>query len=177
MNKEMTIVWHDLIEDPNDLPPISSKSSVWSEEVYVQTRYGDRFNAAYYRGINKEEGWYNKIFMSELNQNDIIAWTYIPKYHNREKRIDDLLMKLPFMVFHRIEENNMNNEYPEPNHTVIIFRYDESKDSIVSTAGFYDINNSCWKVINRYSNPLVNDVIGWSPFFEIDGTHSDNKEQ
>jgi hypothetical protein len=184
MNKEMTIVWHDLIEDPSDLPhlppmPIYDKSLVLSDEVYVQTKCGHRL-PAYYRKLNcekEDEGaWVDKN-MTELNQNDIVAWTYIPNYFNREKQIDDLLMKLPIMEFHRFKEGDKTNEYPKPDHTVIIFRYDESKDSIVSTAGFYDINNGCWKVINRYSNPLVNDVIGWSPFFEIHGTHSDNKEQ
>lgn len=176
MNKEMTIVWHDLIEDPSDLPP--SKSSVWSEEVYVQTKSGDRFNAAYYRGINKEEGWYNKIFMTELNQNDIVAWTYIPKYHNREKQIDDLLMKLPIMVFHRIKEGDKTNEYPKQHQFVIVFQYKEGK-GIVSTVGFYD-KDMGWMMPTIFkANKIIdiNDVIGWSPFFKIHETHSDNKEQ
>ena len=168
MNKEMTIVWHDLIEDPSDLPP--SKCSAWSEEVYVQTKSGDRFNAAYYRGIFKEEGWYNKLFMTELNKNDIVAWTYIPKYHNhnREKRINDLLMKLPFMVFHRIKEADKTNEYPEPHQFVIVFQYKEG-EGIVSTVGFYD-KDMGWMMPTIFKTHKlidIDDVIGWSPFFEV----------
>lgn len=165
MNKEMTIVWHDLIEDPSDLPP--SKSSVWSEEVYVQTRFGDRFDAVYYRGINKEEGWYNKLFMSELNKGDIVAWTYIPRYCNREKRIDDLLLKLPVgMVFHRIKKTNTMNVYPKPLQFVIVFRYDG--EGIVSSPGFYETNMG-WMMTTYKANKLIDidDVIGWSPFFNI----------
>ena len=102
-NKEMTIVWHDLIEDPNDLPHIDD-NKIWSEEVFVQTTYGQQFCAAYRKPTDEEEGiWYNKINMIELKKETIEAWAYVSKYHNREKQINRLLMKLPFMVFHRIE--------------------------------------------------------------------------
>lgn len=183
MNKEMTIVWHDLIEDPNDLPhlppmPIYDKSLVLSDEVYVQTKHEHRL-LAYYRKLNcekEDEGaWVDKN-MTELNKNDIEAWAYIPRYYGREKRIDDLLMKLPIMVFHRIKEGDKTNEYPKHDRVVIVFKYDESEDTIVSTAGFYD-SDACWKATNRYSNVPIDDVIGWSPFFVCHGSHSDNKEQ
>ena len=85
-------------------------------------------------------------------------------------------MKLPIMVFHRIKEGDKTNKYPKPGHNVIIFEYDKSENSIVSTAGFYE--NGCWKAINRYSNSPINDVIGWSPFFKVKGEKiSSNKEE
>ena len=166
MNKEMTIVWHDLIEDPTDLPP--SKSSVWSEEVYVQTKYGDRFNAAYYRGINTEEGWYNKIFMTELNQNDIVAWTYIPKYHNREKLIDDLISKLPNVVeFYRIRKGK-SEVYPKTRQFIILYQYKDG-EGIVSNVGFYDKDIGWMLTPSIHAEQLidVDNMIGWSPFIEI----------
>lgn len=171
MNKEMTIVWHDLLEDPNDLPPVGSNSKVWSEKVYVQTKSGHRILAEYRHGVNRpglneEEGWYND-FINKLNEDDIEAWTYIPKYYSREKRIDNLLMKLPFMVFHRIEKNSQNNEYPEPHEFVIVFQYKEGK-GIVSSPGFYD-KDMGWMMTTYTANKQIDidDVIGWSPFFNV----------
>lgn len=175
MTKEMIIEWHDLIEDPTDLPPISSKSRTWSDsdEVFVQTKYGFRFQAIYRRPTlrlecEKEGLWFDINKMSELNKDDIVAWTYIPRYYNREKRIDDLLMKLPFMVFHRIKENSQNNEYPEPHEFVIVFQYKEG-EGIVSTVGFYD-KDMGWMMPTIFkANKIIdiNDVIGWSPFFNV----------
>lgn len=165
MNKEMTIVWHDLIEDPSDLPP--SKSSVWSEEVYVQTKSGDQFNAAYYRGIFKEEGWYNKLFMTEVNKNDVVAWTYMPRYYNREKRIDDLLMKLPVMEFHRIKKGKPD-VYPKSGQFVILFHYKDG-EGIESGVGFYDKNMGWMITPSIHTEQLIDidNMVGWSPFFKV----------
>ncbi len=169
MNKEMTIVWHDLIEDPNDLPPISNKSTVWSEEVYVQLKSGNQFYAAFNKLKGAEKGiWYDKNSMTKLNQETIEAWAYVSNYRNREKRIDDLILKLPVgMIFHRITKTTKTNKYPKFEDAVIVYKYDENKDKIVSCAGFYD--GCSWKAIHPYSNELIDYVIGWSPFFEANG--------
>ncbi len=169
MNKEMTIVWHDLREDPNDLPPIKD-DEIWSERVLIQTTSGNQFCASFLHKLKcAEEGiWYDRNTRTELSKDDIVAWTYVPNYSNREKRIEKLLRKLPVgIMFHRIKEADKTNEYPKIGDVVIVFEYDENKDKIVSCAGFY--KNGCWRVIRPYSDEQIDNVIGWSPFFEANG--------
>lgn len=169
MNRTMVpIVWHDLIEDPNDLPPISD-DGIWSERVLIQTTSGDQFCASFHKLKCAEEGiWYDRNTMTELNRDAIEAWTHVPNYSNREKRIEKLLRKLPAgIVFHRIKEaDNNTNEYPEPHQFVIVFQYKEG-EGIVSTVGFYD-KDMGWMMPTIFkANKLIDidDVIGWSPFF------------
>jgi hypothetical protein len=174
MNKEMTIVWHDLIEDPNDLPhlppmPIYDKSLVLSDEVYVQTKHEHRL-PAYYRKLNcekEDEGaWVDKN-MTELNKNDIEAWAYIPRYYSREKRIDDLLMKLPVMEFHRIKKGKPD-VYPKSGQFVILFHYKDG-EGIESGVGFYDKNMGWMITPSIHAEQLIDidNMVGWSPFFKV----------
>lgn len=169
MNRTMVpIVWHDLIEDPNDLPPIKD-DEIWSERVLIQVTSGDQFCASFHKLKGAEEGiWYDRNTMSELNKDTIEAWTHVPNYSNREKRIYNLLRKLPVgIVLHRIKKGK-SNEYPKLEDAVIVFKYDESKNSIVSCAGFY--NGCSWTEIYTHHNEPIDDyVIGWSPFFGAKG--------
>lgn len=182
MNKEMTIVWHDLIEDSTDLPSISNKSSVWSEDVYVQTKSGHRCNAAYRHGVNRpglneEEGWYND-FTTKLNKDDIVAWTYIPRYRNREKRIDDLLLKLSnAMEFHRIKKGK-TEVYPKTGQFIILFQYKDG-EGIVSGPGFYD-KEIGWMITPSVRVEQLIDIdnlIGWSTYFKVNDNVSDSDEK
>lgn len=168
MNKEMTIVWHDLREDPNDLPPIKD-DEIWSERVLIQTTSGNQFCASFHKLKCSEEGvWYDRNTMTELNKDAIEAWAHVPTYCGKEKRIDALLSKLPnALEFHHIKKGK-SNVYPKPGQFVILFQY-KYGEGIVSGVGFYDRQMGWMLTPSIHAEQLidVDDMIGWSPFFEV----------
>ena len=106
--------------------------------------------------------------MTELNQNDIVAWTYIPKYYNREKLIDDLISKLPNVVeFYRIRKEK-SEVYPKTRQFIILYQYKDG-EGIVSNVGFYDKDIGWMLTPSIHAEQLidVDNMIGWSPFIEI----------
>ena len=67
--KENGVVWHDLQEDPNDLPG--------DDVVLVQAKSGGHFIALYY----PEDGhWGIYNMMAETLKRDIVAWCNIPQF-------------------------------------------------------------------------------------------------